>query len=416
MKDVVTLLFLFLFGVYFSQNILIKVVDQQGKQLDNINVQLQQNGRTLQFKKTDLQGICNINISTKGVYTLKFTSLLYKTKFVEINISEKSDFEITLEKQITEIKEVEIKSRPKIATAKGDTISYNINAIKDGTERTVEDLIKKLPGLEINENGKVTNNGDIVGQVLIDGNELFGRNHKMSTQNISADMIQGIDFWKNYTTISGNQSTALNLKLKDEYKGRITGNAEANYGNKNSYLAHANLFKFSKSGNLAFITDVNSIAKDPISMMDFYEMNKQEEVGNTKNVTNVDIPTFLNNDGKVKLKDNLFGALQYSKSGKDLFVTAFSIFDRSKLEKLSTINRITFPEQPATYNFFENRAEKNKGYFGTTQIKVKKTFSDNSFLYYSFGYNPSEDNFNQSINRNTFLKNSVFDVENTEVV
>ncbi|WP_426478845.1 hypothetical protein ACP3T3_05140 [Chryseobacterium sp. CBSDS_008] len=413
MKGVVTLLFLFLFGVYFSQNILIKVVDQQGKQLDNINVQLQQNGRTLQFKKTDLQGICNINISTKRVYTLKFTSLLYKTKFVEINTSEKSDFEITLEQQITEIKEVEIKSRPKIAFAKGDTISYNLKVIKDGTERTVEDLIKKLPGLDINENGKVTNNGNVVGQVLVDGNELFGKNHKMATQNISADMIQGIDFWKNYTTISGNQSTALNLKLKDEYKGRITGNVEANYGNKNSYLAHANLFKFSKSGNLALITDVNSIAKDPISMMDFYEMNKQEEVGNTNNVTNVDIPAFLNNDGKVKLKDNLFGALQYSKSGKNLSVTAFSIFDRSKLEKLSTINRIAFPEQPATYNFFENRVEKNKGYFGTTQIKVKKTFSDNSFLYYSFGYNPSEDNFNQSINRNTFLKNSVFDVENT---
>ncbi|MGX5684069.1 hypothetical protein ACWKWW_05865 [Chryseobacterium cucumeris] len=413
MKDVVTLLFLFLFGVYFSQNILIKVVDQQGKQLDNINVQLQQNGRTLQFKKTDVQGICNINISTKGVYTLKFTSLLYKTKFVEINRSEKSDFEITLEQQITEIKEVEIKSRPKIATAKGDTISYNIKAIKDGTERTVEDLIKKLPGLEINENGKVTHNGDIVGQVLIDGNELFGRNHTMSTQNISADMIEGIDFWQNYTTVSGNQSTALNLKLKDEYKERITGNIEANYGNKNSYLAHANLFKFSKVGNLALITDVNSIAKDPIGIMDFYDMNKQEEAVNIDGGTGIDTPTFLNNDGKVKSKDNQFGALQYSKSGKKVSVTAFSIFDRSKLEKLSTINRTAFPEQPTNYNFYESRLEKNNGYFGTTQIKVKKTFSDSSFFYYSFGYNPSEDNFDQDINRNTFLKNSIFDIENT---
>jgi hypothetical protein len=413
MKSIVTILFFFSFEVFFSQNIKVKVVDTSQKQLNNVNVQLQENGRTLQFKKTDPQGICSFEIPVKGIYTLKFTSILYKTKLVEINTSEKSDFEITLEQQITEIKEVEIKSHPKIVSVKGDTISYNIKAIKDGTERTAEDLIKKLPGLDINENGKVTSNGNVIGQVLVDGNELFGRNHKMATQNITADMIEGVDFWQNYTTISGNQSTALNLKLKDKYKGRVTGNVEANYGNKNSYLAHANLFKFSKSGNLALITDANSVAKDPISMMDFYEMNKQEDAGNTNDVTNVDIPTFLNNDGKVKSKDNLFGALQYSKSGKKLSVTAFSIFDTSRLEKLSTVNRVAFPEQPVSYNFFESRSEKNNGYFGTTQIKVKKTFSDKSFLYYSFGYNPSEDNFNQDINRNTFIKNSLFGIGNS---
>lgn len=413
MKSIFTILFLLSFEVFFSQNIKVKVVDTSQKQLNNVNVQLQENGRTLQFKKTDPQGICSFEIPVKGIYTLKFTSILYKTKLVEINTSEKSDFEITLEQQITEIKEVEIKSHPKIISVKGDTISYNIKAIKDGTERTAEDLIKKLPGLDINENGKVTSNGNVIGQVLVDGNELFGRNHKMATQNITADMIEGVDFWQNYTTISGNQSTALNLKLKDKYKGRVTGNVEANYGNKNSYLAHANLFKFSKSGNLALITDANSVAKDPISMMDFYEMNKQEDAGNTNDVTNVDIPTFLNNDGKVKSKDNLFGALQYSKSGKKLSVTAFSIFDTSRLEKLSTVNRVAFPEQPVSYNFFESRSEKNNGYFGTTQIKVKKTFSDKSFLYYSFGYNPSEDNFNQDINRNTFIKNSLFGIGNS---
>lgn len=390
-----------------------KVFDGSQRQLSNINVQLQENGRTLQFKKTDLQGICNLEIPVRGIYQLKFTSILYKTKFLEINTSEKTDFEITLEQQITEIKEVEIKSRPKISSAKGDTILYNLKAIKDGTERTVEDLIKKLPGLDINENGKVTNNGNVVGQVLVDGNELFGRNHKIATQNITADMIEGIDFWQNYTTISGNQSTALNLKLKDKYKGRLTGNIEANYGNKNSYLAHANLFKFSKSGNLALITDVNSVAKDPISVMDFYEMNKQEVSGSTNDVTNVDIPTFLNNDGKVRSKDNLFGALQYSKSGESFSISAFSIFDTSRLEKLSNIHRIAFPEQPLSYNFSESRSEKNNGYFGTTQIKIKKTFTDKSFLYYSFGYNPSNDHFNQDINRNTFIQNIFFGINNS---
>ena len=412
-KYLITFLCLFFSLFLFSQEITIHLVNKEKQNLDNVNVQLLKNDKTINFKTTNENGVCSFVISEKRIYTLKFTSMLYKTKFVEINTHEKTNFEIVLESQITEIQEVKIKSRPKIAFMKEDTISYNIKAIKDGTERTVEDLVRKLPGLDINEIGKVNNKGNIVGQVLVDGNEFFGKNHKMATQNITADMVEGIDLWQNYTTISGNQSTALNLKLKDEYKGKIKGNAEVNYGNKNSYLAHSNLFRFNKIGNLALITDVNSVAKDPIGMMDFYEMNKQDDVDNSNGVTRMETPTFLNNDGKVKEKTNQFGALQYSKTGKNFSVTAFSIFNSAQLEKLSTVNRIAFAGQPATtYNFFENKSEKSSGFFGTTQLKIKKTFADKSFLYYSFGYSPSEDNFNQNIIRSSNLTNTFYEIEN----
>lgn len=228
MRYVIAFLYLFFSSILFSQEVTIHVVNKENQNLDNVNVQLIKRDRTINFKTTNEKGVCNFVISEKGIYSLKLTSMLYKTKFVEINTNEKISFEVVLESQVAEIQEVKIESRPKIAFIKKDTISYNIKAVKDGTERTVEDLIRKLPGLDINENGKVTNNGNIVGQVLVDGNEFFGKNHKIATQNITADMIDGIDFWKNYTTISGNTSTALNLKLKDEYKGKITGNAEAN--------------------------------------------------------------------------------------------------------------------------------------------------------------------------------------------
>lgn len=128
--------------------------------------------------------------------------------------------------------------------------------------------------------------------------------------------------------------------------------------------------------------------------MDFYEMNRQDDIYNSNGVIRMGTPAFLNNDGKVKSKDNQFGALQYSKAGKSLSVTAFSIFNTAQLEKLSTVSRIAFAGQSQTYNFFESRTEKNTGFLGTTQIKIKKTFICKSFLYYSFGYNPSVDNFN----------------------
>jgi hypothetical protein len=371
MKFILALFTLFFSSLFYCQEITIKTITAENKNIENINIQLLKKDKLMNFKTTNENGVCSFVVSEKGIYTLKFTSILYKTKFVEINTNEKTSFETVLESQITEIQEVKIKTRPKIAFMKEDTLSYNVKAIRDGTERTVEDLVRKLPGLDINENGKVTHNGNIVGQVLVDGNEFFGKNHKMATQNITADMVEGIDLWQNYTTLSGNQSTALNLKLKNEYKGRITGNTTANYGNKNAYLAHANLFRFNKAGNLALITDFNSIAKDPIGMMDFYEMNKQDDMDNTNGLKKMDTPTFFNNDGKVKEKYNQFGALQYSKSNKNFSITAFSIFNTAQLEKLSTLNRIAFAGQPATYNFFENNSEKNNGFFGTTQIKLK---------------------------------------------
>ncbi|AZA63300.1 hypothetical protein EG345_00205 [Chryseobacterium carnipullorum] len=393
------IIILFFFSYSFSQNINIEVKEANGNPISEVNVQLLKHEKTLDFQKTNDKGVCNFQPSQKGNFSLKFSSLLYKTKIVEINTNEKNDFGIVLESQVKTIPTIEIKARPKIASAKEDTIAFNLKAVRDGTERTTEDLIKKLPGLNINENGKVTYRGKSVGQVLVEGNEFFGKNHKMATQNISANMVESIDLWQNYTTINGNRSTALNLKLKEEYKGKITGNIEGNYGTNNSYLGHANLFRIGKLGNLALIADANNIAKDPISFMDFYEMNTQEDIDNSDSSSNVDIPTFLNNDGKVESKDNQFGALQYSKSKKNFSITAFSIFNNAQLNKFSTSKRTVFEGQSMDFNFYEQRTENNRGFLGTTQIKMKKTFADDSFLYYNFGYNPTQDNFNQNIDR-----------------
>lgn len=407
------IVFLLLFSYSFSQNINIEVKEANGTPISEVNVQLLKNEKILNFQKTNDKGICTFLLSEKGTFSLKFTSLLYKTKLVEINTNEKNDFEVVLESQVKTIPTIEIKARPKIASAKEDTIAFNLKAVRDGTERTTEDLIKKLPGLNINENGKVTYKGKSIGQVLIEGNEFFGKNHKMATQNISADMVESIDLWQNYTTINGNRSTALNLKLKEEYKGKITGNIEANYGTKNSYLGHANLFRLGKLGNLALIADANNIAKDPISFMDFYEMNTQEDIDNADNNSNIDIPTFLNNDGKVKSKDNQFGALQYSKSKNNFSITAFSIFNNAHLDKFSTSKRTVFEGQSKDFNFYEQRTENNKGFLGTTQIKMKKSFADESFLYYNFGYNPTQDDFNQNVDRYAPVNANFYAINNT---
>ncbi|MGC4128357.1 MAG: hypothetical protein QM564_02095 [Bergeyella sp.] len=402
MKKFFSFLFFLFCGLWFSQ-VSVSVKGHLGQPADNVNVQLQKNGKTLDFKKTDKNGNCSFAVSENGVYTLKLTSMFYKSEELQIDTSEKKHVEISLQSQITEIKEVEIKARPKIAKAKEDTIAFNIKEIKDGTERTAEDVIKKIPGLSIADNGKVSFKGKNIGQVLVEGNEFFGANHKMATQNISADMLEGIDLWQNYTTINGNTSSALNLKLKDKYKGRITGSLEAGFGSGKNYLGHSNLFKFNKIGNLALISDFNNIAKDPVSFMDFYEMNTQKQIDNdSETKITMEIPSFLNNDGKVKQKDNQFSALQYSKGSKKWSITVYSIFNFAQIKKENLTQRTAFEGQPSGYNFYEKETENNKGFFGTTQIKAKYKLTDKTFFYYNFGYNPMNDNFSRNTERTYF--------------
>lgn len=407
-KIVLVLFFLFTGFLGKSQKIEVFIQNEKGESLENINVQLLKNQKTLDFKKTDSKGKTSFEGFNGTVFQLKLTSVFYKAKLLDVDTSEKSVFHIVLESQVTDIAEVEIKARPKIATLKNDTISFNVKAVTEGTERTTEDIIRKIPGLDINESGKVTYKGSTIGQVLVEGNDFFGKNHKLSTQNISAEMIEGIDFFKNFTTMSGNSSTALNLKLKEGYKNKITGNAEGSYGTGDSYLFHSNLFKFSKTGNLAFVGDANNIAKNPVNDIDFYEMNSQDDPDSS---TNIEVPTFLNNDGLVKSKANQFGALQYSKADKDFSMTAFSVFNNAQLNKLSTTRRTAFSGQPQDFNFFENKTESNNGFLGTAQVKMKKNFADSSFLFFNLGYNPTEDHFNQKIDRSS-VDNQVFDIRN----
>lgn len=408
---IVFMIVLFTVHFCFGQQISVTAKNTNGETLSNINVQLIKNKKTLDFKITNSQGISTFTPKEQGNFTLKFTSMQYKTLLMDINTKENTEFVAILQQEIKEIKEVTIKARPKISKAKGDTLSYNIKAIKDGTERTAEDLIKKIPGLDITDNGKVTHNGNMIGQILVEGNEFFGKNHKMATQNLTADMLEGVDLWKNYTTINGNRSTAINLKIKDQYKGKITGNAEVNYGTNNAYLGHANLFKITKTGNLALIADANSIAQNPISFMDFYEMNQQEDIDNRNSITQVEVPSFMNKDDKIQSKNNQFGALQYSKTWKKIQLSAFSLLNFSQLKKWSQSRRKALEGQSTVFDFDETIGENNKGFFGTTQVKFKKSFRDNSFIYYNFGFNPVQDDFLQNTDR-IAQNNSFFDIDN----
>jgi len=117
---------------------------------------------------------------------------------------------------------------------KGDTTEFNADSFKTQAGASVEDLLKKLPGIQVDKNGKITAQGEAVKKVLVDGEEFFGDDPTLVTQNLRADMVDKVQVYDkksdqaSFTGIDdGQREKTINLKLKNDkkmgYFGRLTG-------------------------------------------------------------------------------------------------------------------------------------------------------------------------------------------------
>jgi len=132
----------------------------------------------------------------------------------------------------TILDEVVILAKKKAFKIKKDTISFNVSRFLDGSENKIEEVIKKLPGIDVNSNtGEIKYKGKSIETVTLDGDNLFGYNYTLGTKNISTEIVESIEAIDNYSEnpllkgIEQGGKVSLNLKLK---KGKIdfSGNAD----------------------------------------------------------------------------------------------------------------------------------------------------------------------------------------------
>ncbi|HEY4061396.1 MAG TPA: outer membrane beta-barrel protein [Puia sp.] len=135
---------------------------------------------------------------------------------------------------------------------KGDTTEFNADSFHTQAGASVEDLLKKLPGIQVDKNGKITAQGETVQKVLVDGEEFFGDDPTLVTQNLRADMVDKVQVFDkksdqaNFTGIDDGQKTkTINLKLKDNKKNGYFGRASAGQGTDGyyDYQLMANYFR-----------------------------------------------------------------------------------------------------------------------------------------------------------------------------
>ena len=159
---------------------------------------------------------------------------------------------------------------------KGDTIEYNAGSFKVlKPNAVVEDLLKKLPGVEVDKNGTITANGQEVKRVLVDGKPFFSNDPKLATKNLQADMVNKVQVFEKKSDKSeftgfddGNSEPTINLTLKADKRVGVFGKLSAGYGTEKRYQANANLNSFKKGEQISFIGQANNINQQGFSLMD----------------------------------------------------------------------------------------------------------------------------------------------------
>jgi hypothetical protein len=267
---------------------------------------------------------------------------------------------VVLPPKSVELKEVEIIAFKEKMYYKGDTLQFNADAFNPRENATVEDLLKKLPGVKVDAAGKITIQGKTVDQVLVDGDEFFGSDPTIATRNLNANTVETIQVYdkKNDNTDNDNDATlkVLNLKLKEDakkgYFGKLSGASDfqkAHKGNFPRFYENDLLMnKFSKSQKISLFGLLANTPKQAFSWRDASQYGLSNEYENNYDPeTNSWTSTGFNATGVPQtLKTGFYFSDHFGKNSK---VNADYTFKQNRLET-GTETNTQFFLQDTSYN------------------------------------------------------------------
>ncbi|WP_340064032.1 carboxypeptidase-like regulatory domain-containing protein [Ascidiimonas aurantiaca] len=371
---------------------------------DSLNTPLA-NANILAFPTTDTDKVRFAISDQKGRYTLKLAKAVSYTLEVSYigftsytaTLTAEKDLvkDIILQPAATALDEVVLTYKIPV-TIKKDTIIYNPEAFVTGKERKLREMLKKLPGVEVDREGNVLVKGKEVNTLLVDDRTFFTGDTKLGVNNIPADVVDKIEVYENYSAIpflkglEDSDKTALNVKLKKDKKRFTFGDIEAGAGIEDRYAVHPNIFYYAPKTNINFIGDLNNTGEKSFTLRDFFnfEGGFQRLFGKTANTLGPDLTRFLLNEDFTALR-NQFGALNIRQDlSPKTTINAYAILNDSRIDE-RTVN--------------ENQ------FINTDQITTEnREATNNSNTFFALGkmaltYQPG---FNEDLSVTTFIKAS----------
>jgi hypothetical protein len=213
----------------YSQKITGSITSEDSA-IANASVVIKKNNKIIFFDFSDTNGNFSFTQEKLESISIEVFKTGFQKKTTSVLITKDTKVAIDLVAKEIALDEVIIQ-KPKAITEKQDTIVYNPKLFKDGTERVVEDLLKKLPGISVRDNGKIFFKNKEIQSLMLEGDDLFNSQYTIGSKNIPIDLVESIEAIENFNTnkvlqkITESDKVALNLKLKKD-KTNLNLNAD----------------------------------------------------------------------------------------------------------------------------------------------------------------------------------------------
>jgi len=263
-----------------TYNITGTVVDTAGTPLIQSTVMLLDMDSTfLSFSSSDIDGKFALKKVKKGDHLVKVTYLghIPVTRNASFTDGDVDLGQIVMKEISTDLMEVIVKAARAPIMMRGDTIEYDATTFRVPEGSSVEDLLKRLPGIEIDQDGSISSDGHSVTNVTVDGKKFFGDDPKAATKNLPAEGISKVQVFEETTEeeeITGtqdksNQNKTMNLELKDDFKSGAFGEIAAGAGDLDRFEIKGNYNRFNDKVQFSLIGVSNNTGRNGLSWNDY---------------------------------------------------------------------------------------------------------------------------------------------------
>lgn len=204
-----------------------------------------------------------------GNYLLHISFIGFDNLYQPLNITGKTNpvnvGKLELSDGAIELGEAVVLGKAPEVVVKNDTVEYNADSYKVTEGSMLEDLLKKMPGVEVSSDGKVTVNGKEIKKIMVDGKEFFTNDPKVASKNLPAQMVEKIQVYDRKSDMTmmtgfddGDEEATINLTVKPGMKQGWFGNAYAGYGSKDRYEGNAMVNRFVNNDQMTFMGGLNN--------------------------------------------------------------------------------------------------------------------------------------------------------------
>lgn len=426
MNKIIFLCFFLLSITAFTQEINIKgtIKDNNNRGIQSASVSLiDESENNLGYNYSDENGNYSISFAKPNSekITIEISCLGYQKKILNINIKSNTIQNFTLEEKMETLKEVVIEANKKIRIEQ-DTTTIKVASFGNKTEQTVEDLLKKLPGIEVSKDGTIKAHGKIIDKLLIEGDDMFDKNYKLLSKNLDAKVLDAVQIIDNFEDnpilkkLNNSDKVALNLKLKKGKTNVWFGNVSIGSGvvSENRWKESLNLGLLKKKIKLFYLSDYNNLGEKASDLIytnvldrNWFSNDRFEyKAKNLFNINNNEVQFFSKTQSI--LNNAFLNSLSFTKKLNPKLSLRGVVYVADDNQNQNSFSETKYNIDSNPISFTENNFYNNHKTLSSTELELKYYANEKNYItnLFIFKNNPNKLNNNLIFNSDQINQSS----------